>query len=167
MIKPGELIDKIILWSDLRFSINEDCGRGGFRFYLRINRDAGNGFVCKIGDRRCYLNVDGKFIVSGTLKVTKEFLCNIVISVDPTDENSQDGYAYHCFYSEKSTDYKYTNDAEQLVNSLLHIMRKKWLDKDYVYGDVIPSMSRGRAYDGIAHLSTYQNLGMYDSRLMY
>ena len=167
MIKPGELIDKVTLHTDLRYATNEELGRGGFGFDLRVNRDIVNGLRCKIGNRDCWIGITGQFIVSGTLKVTKEFWCRIVISVEPTNENAEDGYAYHCFYSEKSQDYKYTKDAEKLVAELLHIMNRAWRYEDNVYENVIPEKAGGQAYDGTARLSTYTNLGKYNPRLLY
>lgn len=165
MIKPSELIDKVKLYEDLRYDISKEFGRGGFRFDLRVN--GVNGLKCKIGNRDCWIGITGKFTVSGTLKVTKEFWCQIVISVHPTDENIEDGYAYHCFYSEESQDYKYTKDVNKIVSVLLHIMWRAWLNEDDVNEIKIPTMSTGQAYDGTATLSTYMNLDSYNSRLWY
>lgn len=68
-------------------------------------------------------------------------------------------------HSEKSQDYKYTRDVEELVGGMLHAMRKAWLNEDYVSKKIYMKKGNGEAYDGITYLSTYTNLEMYDSKL--
>lgn len=165
MIKPIELIDRITLDTDLRYAIREGLGRGGFEFYLRASRDIVTGFQCKIEGRTCWVHLTGQFKVSGSIRVDMELWCRIVIAVDPTSEDVKDGYAYHCFYSEKSQDYKYTRDVEELVGGMLHAMRIAWLNEDYVSEKIYMEKGNGEAYDGITYLSTYTNLEMYDSKL--
>ena len=165
MIKPYDLIKQINLDYDLRFYTEEEFGKGGFGFYLRVARDSNQAYRCQIDGRTCWLIVEGYFKVWGKLKVEKDFYCNIVVAVDPTDEKTHDGYAYHCYYSPKTLDdYMYTSDARKIISAILFKMGGIWQNEDdvqlneYINGN-------GKGFDFLAEFRTYRDLGMYNSRL--
>lgn len=165
MINPAVLLDKLNLSTDLRFYIKEECGRGGFDFY--IVKDGRAGMVCQVNGRDCFVRIDGSFKVYGTLKVVKDFYCGIIVSVYPTGEDTNDGYSCHCYYEESPKEYIYSEDVNKLVTALRNEMNSHWRYQDKVWCNAYPCRKDGRAYDGVAQLETYLNLGEYDSHYLY
>lgn len=165
-IKPKDLIKKgVNLYRDLHFSITKDCGRGGFEFCLHSG--SGCGIDYQIAQRECRLFISGAFLVSGTFNIEKKLYCHITVAVNPTDESTKDGYAYHCHYVEKTNDYQYTQDVVDLVEALLDVMWSKWADEDYVYAKAYPCKRDESVYNGVAMLMTHKDLQWGDNLLHY